>query len=66
MPTWTTHGFEAFRAGTFGNAGHNLYVSRAGILQCIHHFDLVICNNQAHYEMPPAEMSTASFASISR
>ena len=62
MPTWTTHGFDAFRAGTFGNAGHNLYVSRAGILQRIHHFDLdqngyfdlVICNSQAHYEMPPA------------
>ena len=62
MPTWTTHGFEAFRAGTFGNAGHNLYVSHAGILQRIHHFDLdqnghfdlVICNSQAHYEMPPA------------
>ncbi len=62
MPTWTTSGFEGFRAGTFANAGHNLYVSRAGILQRIHHFDLdqnghfdlVICNSQAHYEMPPA------------
>ncbi len=62
MPTWTTQGFEAFNAGTFGNAGHNLYVSRAGILQRIHHFDLdqnghldiVFCNSQAHYEMPPA------------
>ena len=62
MPTWTTSGFESFTAGTFGNAGHNLYVSHAGILQRIHHFDLdqngyldlVICNSQAHYEMPPA------------
>ena len=62
MPTWTTQGFESFRTGTFGNAGHNLYVSRTGILQRIHHFDLdqnghldiVICNSQAHYEMPPA------------
>lgn len=62
MPTWTTEGFDAFRAGDFGNGGQNLYVSRAGVLQRIHHFDLdqngfldiVICNSQAHYEMPPA------------
>ena len=33
-------GFEAFRRGSFGNAGHNLYVSRAGVLQRIHLFDL--------------------------
>lgn len=37
---WCTKGFEAFRQGTFGNAGHNLYVSQAGVLQRIHQFDL--------------------------
>ena len=25
---WTTRGFDAFRQGTFGDAGKNLYVSR--------------------------------------
>jgi len=57
-----TKGFAAFRAGTFGNAGHNLYVSRAGVLQRIHqfdlnrdgYFDLVFCNSQEHWESPPA------------
>lgn len=37
---WCTKGFEAFRQGTFGNAGHNLYVSQAGVLQRMHQFDL--------------------------
>ena len=61
-PTWTTRGFEAFSAGACGHAGHNLYISRAGILQRIHqydfeqngHLDLVFCNSQGHLEMPPA------------
>ena len=60
--TWETRGFEAFRRGTFGNAGQNLYVSRAGVLQRIHqydltgsgHVDLVFCNSQDHCECPPA------------
>ena len=60
--TWTTHGFESFRQGHFGNAGQNLYVSRAGVLQRIHqydlngngHLDLVFCNSQNHQERPPA------------
>jgi len=38
--TWTTRGFESFRQGQFGNAGQNLYVSRAGVLQRIHQYDL--------------------------
>lgn len=58
---WITRGFDAFRAGTFGNGGHNLYVSRAGVLQRIHHFDvnqdghmdLLFCNSQNHWERPP-------------
>ena len=59
---WHTRGFEAFRQGTFGNAGQNTYVSRAGVLQRIHLFDcnkdgyvdLLFCNAQAHLESPPA------------
>ena len=59
---WTTEGFEAFSRGTFGNGGQNLYVSRAGVLQRIHQYDLnrngyadlVICNSQPHGEQPPS------------
>ncbi len=59
---WITHGFEAFRRGSFGDAGKNLYVSRAGVLQRIHCFDLngdgyvdlPFCNSQEHWETPPA------------
>ena len=58
---WKTRGFKAFRQGTFGNAGHNVYVSRAGVLQRIHLFDvnkdgyidLLFCNAQDHLEAPP-------------
>ena len=57
---WVTRGFEAFREGEFGNAGQNLYVSHAGVLQRIFQFDLtgngyldlVFCNSQAHWEKP--------------
>lgn len=60
--TWVTQGFEAFRNGTFANAGQNLYVSRAGVLQRIHlhdingdgYFDLLFCNSQNHWEIPPS------------
>jgi len=59
---WRTRGFEEFRAGTFGNGGQNLYVSRAGVLQRIHQydlnrdgwFDLVVCNGQDYTEDAPA------------
>lgn len=58
--TWVTEGFEAFRRGTFGNAGQNLYVSKAGVLQRIHQFDLdhngwfdlPFANCQNHHESP--------------
>ncbi|MBV7336710.1 VCBS repeat-containing protein [Chloroflexi bacterium TSY] len=58
---WVTAGFTAFRQGIFGSAGANLYVSRAGVLQRIHHFDLnqngyvdlIFCNSQDHWERPP-------------
>ncbi len=59
---WRTYGFEDFRRGECGNAGQNLYVSRAGVLQRIHQFDLnrdgypdlIFCNSQNHWEKPPA------------
>ena len=58
--TWREKGFEDFRDGTFGNGGQNLYVSRRGVLQRIHQFDLdgdgyldlVFCNSQDHCERP--------------
>ena len=60
--SWVTEGFEAFRRGTFGNAGQNLYVSRAGVLQRIYqydldkngYFDLVFANCQDHHESAPS------------
>ena len=60
LKPWTTEGFEAFRHGTFGNAGQNIYVSKAGVLQRIHQFDLdhngyldlVYANCQNHHESP--------------
>lgn len=61
---WITRGFEAFRQGAFGNGGQNLYVSRSGVLQRIHqfdldrdgHLDLVFCNSQNHGEKPPVSV----------
>jgi len=58
---WITEGFEDFRAGTFGNGGQNLYISKKGILQRIHQtdinrngfIDLVFCNSQNHEENEP-------------
>ena len=38
--SWITEGFEAFRKGTFGNAGQNIYVSKKGVLQRIYQYDL--------------------------
>ena len=69
MPTWITEGFSAFRAGEFGNAGQNLYVSRAGVLQRILRFDLdgdgwldlVLCNSQNHSECPPTYVYTGHY-----
>ncbi|SDD24639.1 Repeat domain-containing protein [Paenibacillus sp. UNCCL117] len=42
-------GFEAFSQGTFGNAGHNLYVSKKGIVQRIHLFDV---NGDGYVDLP--------------
>ncbi len=56
--SWVTEGFEAFRRGSFGNGGHNIYVSKKGILQRIFQYDLnrngyidlVFANCQNHSE----------------
>ena len=59
---WRERSFGDFIDGRFSNAGQNLYVSRAGVLQRIFQFDfnrdgwfdLVFCNSQDHWEKPPA------------
>ena len=63
---WITEGFEAFRRGTFGNGGQNLYVSQKGILQRIFQYDLnqdgyvdlVFANCQNHGESAPSYVYT--------
>ena len=64
---WVTEGFDAFRRGTFGNGGQNIYVSKKGILQRIFQYDLnrdgyldlVFANCQNHGESAPAYVYTA-------
>jgi FG-GAP-like repeat len=59
---WRERGFRDFADGAFGNAGQNLYVSHAGVLQRIFQFDLnrdgfldlVLCNSHGKFERPPA------------
>ena len=71
---WTTEGFEGFREGTFGNAGHNLYVSRAGVLQRIYQYDLnrdgyvdlVFCNDHDHGDKPPTYVYDDPLGSTTR
>lgn len=61
---WITKGFSGFRAGTFGNGGQNIYVSKQGILQRIHqtdvtgngYVDLIFCNSQNHEEKVPLDV----------
>ena len=58
---WREKGFDDFTDGTFGNGGQNIYVSRSGRLQRIHHFDvnrdgyvdLLFVNSQDMGERPP-------------
>ncbi len=62
--TLVTEGFDSFRRGTFGNAGHNLYVSRGGVLQRIHQYDLdgdgyidlVFSNSHDYWETAPSDL----------
>ena len=67
-PPWTIGGFGAFRRGAFGNAGQNLYVSRAGVLQRIYrydldgdgYFDIPFANCQEHHESAPSYVYDAT------
>lgn len=72
--TWTTRGFESFNQGTLDNAGQNIYVSRAGVLQRIHQFDvdgdgyldLVICNSHNTWERPPVYVYSDALGTAAR
>ncbi len=70
---FVTEGFAGFSRGTPGNAGQNLYISAAGVLQRIHHSDLtgdglpdlLICNSQNHWERPPVGVHSDVFGNPS-
>ncbi len=71
---WVTEGFDAFRAGTFGNGGQNLYVSKKGVLQRIYQYDLtgngyldlVFANCQNHHESAEVYVYSDFFGSCPR
>lgn len=56
MKKWTKKGFDAFRAGTFGNGGQNLYVSANGVLQRIYNMDI---DGNGHPDIPYANSHRA-------
>src|SRR5687768_5884223 len=45
---WETSTYEGFREGTFDSSGANLYVSRKGIVQTIHRFDV---NQDGYFDL---------------
>jgi hypothetical protein len=45
---WEMQGFQAFRAGGFDSAGANLYVSRRGVVQTVHRWDV---NNDGYFDL---------------
>src|SRR3954467_11375307 len=45
---WETRGFEAFRQGEFSGGGANLYVSRRGVVQTVHRWDV---NNDGYFDL---------------
>ncbi len=61
LESWIEGTYEDFADGTFGNGGQNIYVSRNGVLQRIHRFDLncdghadiLVSNSQDFNERPP-------------
>ena len=71
---WTTKGFDEFRRGSFGNAGQNIYVSKAGVLQRIYQFDLnkngyldlIFCNDHDHHESAPTYVYSDPIATATR
>ena len=56
MKKWTKEGFEAFRNGTFGNGGQNIYVSKNGVLQRIFNMDI---DGNGHPDIPFANSHRA-------
>ena len=71
---WKEQGFNDFIDGTFGNGGQNIYVSRDGVLQRIHQYDLdkdgyldlVFANSQNHWENPDAYVYQNLLGKITR
>ena len=65
---WEKKSFEDFMKGEFGNGGQNIYVSRAGVLQRIHLYDvtgngypdLIYANSQSMGERAPLYAYTGS------
>ncbi len=45
---WITEGYESFRKGEFDSSGANLYVSRNGLVQTVHRFDV---NNDGYPDL---------------
>jgi hypothetical protein len=45
---WETQGFDAFRKGEFDSGEANLYVSRRGVLQTVHRWDV---NNDGYFDL---------------
>lgn len=66
--TWEKRGFDEFMKGSLGNGGQNIYVSRAGVLQRIHQYDitgngypdLIYSNSQSMGERPPLTVYSGS------
>ena len=61
---WKKQGFEEFMKGSFGNGGQNIYVSKGGVLQRIHLYDvtgngypdLIYSNSQSMGERPKIDV----------
>ena len=61
---WHKSGFDGFMKGSFGNGGQNLYVSKSGVLQRIHLYDitgngypdLIFSNSQSMGERPKLDV----------
>jgi hypothetical protein len=45
---WETQGFEALRQGEFDGGGANLYVSKRGVVQTVHRWDV---NNDGYFDL---------------
>ena len=68
---WKKKGFDEFMKGSLGNGGQNIYVSRGGVLQRIHLYDvtgngypdLLYANSQSMGERAPLTVYTGSLDS---